>query len=272
MARLDAQLLLLFALSKSAHERAWLLTHDDTLVEDGAALAYQRLCERRASGEPVAYIVGYKEFFGLMLKVDPRVLVPRPDTETLVQWLLDLVRTDGAETSRILDLGTGSGAIALAVAAQLKQDEKPASVLAVDASGDALAVASENGRRLGLQCEVQFLQSDWFENVDGRFGFVVSNPPYIARGDPHLPALAHEPVQALVSEDDGLADIARIVHDAPPFLEPDGWLLLEHGYQQAARVRQALTSRGFVSVQSRCDLAGHERCSGGRWPQVSLAG
>lgn len=254
--RLDAQLLLLHTLGRPVHERAWLLAHDDDTLPSDAWLALAALCMRRRAGEPVAYLLGEKEFHGLPLQVDARVLVPRPDTETLVEWALDVVQ--GRDCPTVLDLGTGSGAIALAL-----QHVRPDAVVdAVDASADALAVARENARQLGLA--VRFAQADWLTGAASGYDLIVSNPPYIAAGDPHLPALAHEPASALVSGADGLDDLRRIVADAPAHLAPGGWLLLEHGHDQAAAVRALLTAAGFEAVQSRPDLAGIERCSGAR--------
>jgi release factor glutamine methyltransferase len=270
--RLDAQLLLLHALGKPADARAWLLAHDTDLLPDDVARQFQALSLRRAAGEPLAYIVGSKEFFGLALQVDSRVLVPRPDTETLVQWALDLLLataiTPPLETPvvlEVLDLGTGSGAVALAIAHSLQAASRPARLLAVDASTDALAVARANAERLGLK-NVQFLESSWLQQVSGRFALIASNPPYIASADPHLAALTHEPLQALTAGADGLDDIRQIIAQAPAHLLPGGWLLLEHGYDQAGRVRELLVNQGFEQVQSRQDLADIERCSGGQWP------
>jgi release factor glutamine methyltransferase len=276
--RLDAQLLLLHALDKPADARAWLLAHDTDLLPEAAARQFDALSLRRAAGEPLAYIVGSKEFFGLDLQVDSRVLVPRPDTETLVQWALDLLLATASapqpaaletpvalEVLEVLDLGTGSGAVALAIAHSLQAARRPARLLAVDASTDALAVASANAGRLGLK-NVQFLESSWLEQVSGRFDLIASNPPYIASADPHLAALTHEPLQALTAGADGLDDLRQIIAQAPTHLQPGGWLLLEHGYDQAAQVRALLASQGFGQVQSRQDLAGIERCSGGQWP------
>ncbi len=258
--RLDAQLLMLHALGKLPSDRAWLLAHDlDALPESGKAL-FQALVQRRATGEPVAYLTGRKEFYGLDLGVDARVLVPRPDTETLVEWALALIGASKSTTSprRVIDLGTGSGAIALA----MKHARGQLQIAATDISADALAVARANA--LQLKLDVQFSQRAWLEGVTGRFEVIVSNPPYIALHDPHLPALAHEPLQALVSGADGLDDIRHIIAQAPDHLNASGWLLLEHGFDQAAKVRTLLLSEGFTSVVSRRDLGGHERCSGGQ--------
>jgi release factor glutamine methyltransferase len=261
--RLDAQLLLLHALGKSQAERAWLITHDDEVLSDCTAVAYSALCQRRLAGEPLAYIVGSKSFFGLDLQVDKRVLVPRPDTETLVEWALALTLTSDKATS-LLDMGTGSGAIALAI----KHAKPDWQVTALDASADALAVAQNNAKRLNLS--VNFLQSSWFDSLsndkpDPKFNIIVSNPPYIVEGDWHMAALAHEPKQALTSGADGLDDIRQIIAQASDFLATNGWLLLEHGYDQAGAVRDLLSQRGFVQVQSKQDLSGIARCSGGQW-------
>ncbi|TAG36349.1 MAG: peptide chain release factor N(5)-glutamine methyltransferase [Polaromonas sp.] len=280
--RLDAQLLLLHALGRPDSDRAWLLAHDDDPLPQPAADVLRRLSLRRAAGEPLAYIVGYKDFFGLRFAVDSRVLVPRPDTETLVQWVLDAAEKAMAETTRILDLGTGSGAIAVAVAATLSQNRLAGltaatayAVDAVDASAAALAVAAENAKNLQANVQhvqsVQFIQSNWFDNVSGCYHVIASNPPYIASADPHLGALTHEPQEALTAGPDGLDDLYLIIEQAPAHLLAGGWLLLEHGYDQADAVRARLTQRGFTQVQSRPDLAGIARCSGGQWLPAKTA-
>lgn len=258
--RLDAQLLLLYALGRQSHERAWLLAHDDQTLCSAATQNFTDFCQRRISGEPIAYIVGAKAFFGLQLKCDARVLVPRPDTETLVDWALDLLATRSEKSMKVIDLGTGSGAIALALAHSLKTIE----VFALDASLDALEVAKANAIELNLK--LHFVHSNWLERVTGKFEMMVSNPPYIEDTDPHLHALRHEPREALSAGLDGLDDIRQIIAQAPSCLSPGGWLLLEHGYDQAERVRALLQQRGFEQVQGREDLAGIARCSGGRWP------
>jgi release factor glutamine methyltransferase len=258
--RLDAQLLLLHALGRAPHDRAWLLAHDTDAMPDAAWSALSAQLSRRLAGEPVAYLLGEKEFHGLDLRVDARVLVPRPDTETLVEWALECI--EGHAAPRVLDLGTGSGAIALA----LQHARADARVDAVDASADALAVAQANARRLGLP--VRFARANWLDGAETGYAVIASNPPYIAANDPHLPALRHEPVSALVAGADGLDDIRQIVRHAPAHLAEGGWLLLEHGHDQAAAVRQLLAERGFAEVQSRDDLAGIQRCSGGIWRTV----
>ena len=263
--RLDAQLLLLHALGKPDDARAWLLTHDTDVLPEKAAEDFRAMCARRAAGEPLAYIVGSKEFFGLALKVDARVLVPRPDTETLVDWALELLQKPGmAPAPAVLDLGTGSGAIALAIAHTLQATAHHGKVVAVDASADALDVARDNAGRLGLHLDL--IQSHWLKEVSGHFHLILSNPPYIASADPHLEALAYEPLAALAAGPDGLNDIREIIRQARGSLLPGGWLLLEHGYDQAEAVCALLAQAGFVQVQSRMDLAGIARCSGGLWP------
>jgi len=271
--RLDAQLLLLHVLGQPPTRRGWLLAHDTDLLPDAHAATLNQLLQRRLAGEPLAYLTGYKEFFGLDLQVDARVLVPRPDTETLVHWALDvLALPSGAaraqQPARVLDLGTGSGAIALALKASLPTLH----VVAVDLSADALAVAQSNAQR--LQLDLRLGQGAWFAglpDVSTKFDCIVSNPPYIAAQDPHLATLTHEPVQALTSGADGLDDLRHIIAHAPAHLRNNGWLLLEHGYDQAAAVRQLLQAAGFRQLQSRQDLAGIERCSGGQWRSPSTA-
>ena len=258
--RLDAQVLMLHVLRREACDRAWLLAHDTDPLEAEDHVRYVELCQRRATGEPVAYIVGRKEFFGMELLVDERVLVPRPDTETLVQWALDLLPVD--RESRVIDLGTGSGAIALAI----KKSRPRARVEAVDRSEDALAVARSNAALHSL--DVGFRKADWLAGAADRYDLVVGNPPYIAGNDPHLSALGSEPAQALVSGADGLDDLRAIVDQAPPCLSQGGWLLLEHGYDQPAAVRGLLEAAGFANVATRRDLAGNERCSGGQWLEL----
>lgn len=256
--RLDAQLLVLHALGRTNRERAWLLAHSDDAIPATALAQLQAQATRRAAGEPLAYITGNKEFYGLTLQVDSRVLDPRADTETLVDWALEVM--DAAPQARIIDLGTGSGAIALA----LKYTRPAWQVHALDFSESALTVARANAVTLAL--DVQFRQGSWLAGVAEDFALIVSNPPYIAQQDTHLAALTHEPLQALASGDDGLNDIRTIISQAPARLLPAGWLLLEHGYDQAAAVRALLHGAGFAQVQSRLDLAGIERCSGGQWP------
>ncbi|PPE69025.1 peptide chain release factor N(5)-glutamine methyltransferase [Caldimonas thermodepolymerans] len=257
--RIDAQALLAHVLDlPPGRARAWLLAHDTDPLPPAQLARYEALVQRRATGEPLAYLVGTREFYGLTLAVTPAVLVPRPDTETLVDWAVELLRPLPAP--RVADLGTGSGAIALALKHSLPQAE----VSAVDLSAEALAVARANGERLGLA--VQWLHGSWLEPLAGRrLEMIVSNPPYIADGDPHLPALQHEPERALTSGPDGLDDLRRIVAAAPHHLLPGGWLLLEHGHDQAEAVQALLREAGFQRIQTRHDLGHRPRCTGGRW-------
>ncbi len=255
VARLDAQLLLSHHLQRP---RTWLLAHDDAVLDDAVAGAFGHALQRRAAGVPLAYLVGEREFHGLVLHVTPAVLVPRPDTEVLVDWALELLAGGAAAA---VDLGTGSGAVALAV----KHGCAAAGMTATDASADALAVARANASRLGLT--VEFLRGDWWQPLAGRsFGLALSNPPYIAAADAHLAALVHEPRSALTPGGDGLSALRRIIDGAPQHLLPGAWLLLEHGHDQAAAVRQMLAARGLQACQTRHDLAGLPRCSGARGP------
>jgi len=256
--RLDAQLLLAHQLGR---RRAWLLAHGDAPITPADRQALSLLLARRAAGEPLAYLVGEREFHGLMLHVTPDVLVPRPDTETLVDWGLALLA--GLQTPHVVDLGTGSGAIALA----LKRACPHAGVHACDASAEALAVARGNGQRLSLA--VAWHHGDWWQALPSgqRFDLAVANPPYIAPGDPHLAALHHEPLAALVAQGDrgdGLADIERIVSGAAAHLHVGAWLLVEHGFDQADAAREHLCRAGFGAVTTRADLSGQPRVSGGR--------
>lgn len=269
--RLDAQLLLLHALDQNPMQsgagRAWLLAHGDDALAGTSLERFQTHVRQRLEGKPLAYITGHKEFYGLDLQVDARVLVPRPDTETLVAWALELLAGPvGARFPAplaVLDLGTGSGAIALA----LKHEKPDLRVDAVDASEDALAVARANAQRLALQ--VQFSQGFWLEQVTRQYHCIVANPPYVAAQDPHLAALVHEPVTALVSGPDGLQDIRHIVSTAASRLYPGAWLLIEHGFDQGAAVRGLFMAATYQEVETRRDLGGHERCTGGRLPETT---
>jgi release factor glutamine methyltransferase len=256
--RLDAQMLVLHCAGRPPHDRAWLLSHGADELPTEAMAQLQPLAQRRLKGEPVAYLTGHKEFYGLDLMVDARVLVPRPDTETLVDWAVEVLRS--LPQANVVDLGTGSGAIALA----LKATQPSLRVMAVDTSTGALTVASANAQRLGLT--VNFVQASWLNGVAGPFDAIVSNPPYIADHDHHLAALTHEPYSALASGADGLDDIRSIVAQATTRLKPGGWLLIEHGYDQSPAVCALLRAAGFADVQCRLDLAGIARCSGGQWP------
>jgi release factor glutamine methyltransferase len=254
-------MMLLHACKLPIHDRGWLLAHSDEVLNFKTQARYLDFLQRRAGLEPLAYITGVKEFFGLQLHIDRRVLDPRPETETLVEWALTCV----ADTSkpRIADLGTGSGAIALA----LKHSLPSAQVTAVDASADAIAVATANANRLEL--EIVTHVGSWCAPLAGQtFDLIVSNPPYVAEGDAHLAQLPHEPISALVAGKDGLDDLRQIVTQVAEQLKPGAWLLLEHGFDQAQAVQDILANQGFVSVQSRPDLAGILRCTGGQWPRV----
>jgi release factor glutamine methyltransferase len=251
--RLDAQLLLLHALGRPGGDRAWLLAHDTDELAHEVLSTFLALCERRADCEPLAYIVGCKEFFGLDLSVDARVLVPRPETETIVEWALEVLPPGG----RVVDLGTGSGAIALAI----KSARPDARVDAVDLGAEALAVARENAHRLSL--EVNFIQGSWLAGTERRYDLIIGNPPYVAQGDTHLAALKHEPLHALAAGPDGLRELRTIIDQAPARLRSGGWLMLEHGWDQAGVVRGLLQAAGLRGVATRRDLAGIERCSGG---------
>jgi release factor glutamine methyltransferase len=236
--------------------RVGLITGSQRLITENEAAAINALVARRQAGEPIAYIVGKREFFGLDFAVNDKVLIPRPDTELLVELALARLPVDGA----LLDMGTGSGAIAVAVA----HHRLDASVSALDASVDALAVARANAS--ANSAPVRFLQSDWYGALSGdMFDLIVSNPPYIASGDVHLSEgdLRFEPASALTDGADGLSDLRTIIAGAGPHLLPGGWLLLEHGYDQAAAVRELLVLQGYEQVQSWTDLGGIERVSGG---------
>jgi release factor glutamine methyltransferase len=255
--RVDADVLLGALLDRS---RTWLLTHDDAPLDAGQQTRWQDWLTRRADGVPVAYLTGQHEFHGLLLHVTPDVLDPRPDTETLVDWALEILaaRPPGAA---VVDLGTGSGAVALAI----RHRQADAQVSAVDLSPAALAVARTNGERLGLP--VCWRLGAWFAPVAGdRFDLVVSNPPYIAEGDMHLPTLRHEPTLALTSGADGLDAIRHLIADAPAHLHPGGWLLLEHGHDQGPAVAALLREAGWCGIARRADLAGHWRCTGAHLP------
>lgn len=258
--RLDAQGLLAHHLGRP---RSWVLAHGDEVLPDAAVAAVRADLRRRADGVPLAYLTSSREFHGLSLRITPDVLDPRPDTETLVDWALELLGGEcaGLAAPELVDLGTGSGAIALAV----KRSCPRARVHGTDASAAALTVARDNGDRLGLQ--VQWLQGDWWSALaTSAVDLALANPPYIAAGDPHLPALRHEPLAALTPGGDGLGALFQLIDGAVAHLRPGGWLLLEHGHDQGPAVRARLVGAGFLQVTTRRDLARHERCSGGRRP------
>jgi release factor glutamine methyltransferase len=258
--RLDAQLLLAHVLHQS---RAWLLAHSETALTAAQAATLLSLLSRRAGGEPLAYVIAESEFRGLRLHVNPAVLIPRPETEVLVEWALELLEDQPA--TRLVDLGTGSGAIALAI----KQSCHSADVWATDLSPAALEVARGNAAR--LQLPLTWRCGTWWAALPGqRFGLAVSNPPYVAGTDPHLAALSHEPRLALTPEGDpegdGLASLRALISDASQHLLPGAWLLLEHGHDQAPALHGIFQRAGFQAVQTRDDLARLPRCTGARWP------
>ena len=253
-ARLEAQYLLQHALGKP---RAWLLAHADEAPDPDQYATYAALLQRRLAGEPVAYILGEREFYGRSFRVTPATLIPRPETEHLVEAAL----ARGPHGARVLDIGTGSGCIAIT----LKLERPDWQVAGVDLSADALAVARGNGERLGAK--VEWLHGDLFAELDGRsFDLVVANPPYVAAADPHLDAgdVRFEPRTALVSGEDGLDAVRAIVTRAPAHLAPGGWLLLEHGWDQGEAVGRLLAEAGFGEVFIARDLAGRARIGGGR--------
>lgn len=253
----EARLLLRHVLQcPAARLAAW----PEATLEPADWQAYCALVERRAAGEPIAYLTGEREFFGRTFMVTPAVLIPRHETELLVE--LALAHFGDKTHTRVLDLGTGSGVLAVSLAIELPA----ADVTAVDRSRDALLVAMANAVR--LRASVSFVQSDWFSAVGGdHFQLIVANPPYVAAGDPHLDDgdVRFEPQGALASGPEGLDDLALIAAQAPKHLEPGGWLFLEHGYNQGARVRSLLADAGFASIASHRDLAGIERVTGGCW-------
>ncbi|MGF6692925.1 peptide chain release factor N(5)-glutamine methyltransferase [Pseudomonas sp. D(2018)] len=256
--RLDAELLLAAALGKP---RSFLHTWPERVVSSEVAERFASYLQRRRMGEPVAYILGHQGFWSLDLEVAPDTLIPRPDTELLVETALALLP---ASTSKVLDLGTGTGAIALALACERLGWE----VTGVDRISAAVALAERNRARLKLN-NARFVESHWFSALgEQRFALIVSNPPYIPSQDPHLAQgdVRFEPTSALVAGADGLDDIRLIIRDAPKHLLPGGWLLLEHGYDQAPAVRDLLSRQGFQHVESRRDLGDHERISLGQWP------
>jgi len=252
--RLDATVLLAHHLGV---RREWLLAHPHETLDPAIAARFEADCRRRSDDVPLAYLTGRREFRGLDLHVDPSVLVPRPETELLADWAIECLRAMATPTPRVVDLGTGSGALALAVASACPDAE----VVGTDSSPQALAVATGNARHLGLPAE--FVLGDWWTAVEGRrFDLALANPPYVDAGDPHLPRLRHEPQDALVAGANGLAALQQIIEGAP--VQLSGWLLVEHGWNQAEAVQRLMSRAGLVAIETRLDLAGMPRCTGGR--------
>lgn len=260
---LEARMLLTHV---TGYSRTQLITRDDTTLNDAQRDAFATLLARRLAGEPMAYLLGEREFFGRNFRVTPDVLIPRPDTEVAVESAL--ARIAGVAQPRVLDLGTGSGILAVTIA----RERTDAEVWATDISPGALLVAQDNATALGAS-GIRFLHSDWYDAVPAglRFHLIVSNPPYIPEGDPHLSQgdLRFEPLDALTDHHDGLSDLATIVAGAGPRLLPGGWLLMEHGFDQSAATQALLVQAGFEAVFTARDLAGQDRVSGGRWHGVT---
>ena len=255
---IDARALLRHALGASAAD---LIAHPDRVLSSAQNAAFAALVARRCAGEPVAYIIGTREFFSLEFSVTPAVLIPRPDTELLIEFVLEHITPERAGC--VLDLGTGSGCVAISVAKARPRSQ----VVAVDSSAAALAVARDNVRRHSAD-NVELIAGDWLGAVAGRrFDLIVANPPYVAAGDPHLTQgdLRFEPLAALFAGGDGLDCIRLIIAAAPQYLSRGGWLAFEHGYDQAMRCRELLARAGFGGAFTRTDLAGAERVSGGQW-------
>lgn len=260
-AKAEAQLLLQTALKT---DRAWLISHDSDALGANIHGEFQALLLRRLKGEPIAYILGYREFYGLKLLVTPDTLIPRPDTETLVEAAL--AKIPAHAKADILDLGTGTGAIALAVGNHRPDTQ----ITAIDASQNALSVAQQNAQNLYI-ANVQFLQSDWFSAINHqRFDLILSNPPYIEEADAHLQQgdLRFEPTSALTSGPDGLDDIRRIVQDCLIYMKPQGWLMLEHGYNQAQAVANLMAENGLVDIATIKDLGGNDRVTVAKNPLI----
>ncbi len=265
---------MLHALGRSSEQRAWLLAHGDEQLSDKEHACFEDLVKKRLNHMPLSYLTGHKEFYGLKLRIDPRVLDPRADTETLVDWALERLKDNPpharGQDRHVLDMGTGSGAIALALKAHCPE----CTLWALDKSQEALALAKQNAQDLAL--ELHFLHGHWFDalrpvgevGAGKKFDLIVSNPPYIAPKDPHLAHLIHEPREALVAQNEGLSDLIEICKQSVLHLQPGAWLLLEHGHDQGPQVREILAGLGFGFVQTRHDLAGIERCTGAQWPKM----
>ncbi|AJI82790.1 N5-glutamine S-adenosyl-L-methionine-dependent methyltransferase [Yersinia enterocolitica] len=252
----DAEILLSFVTGRA---RTYLLAFGETQLTAEQLAVLEPLAARREQGEPIAYLVGEREFWSLPLSVSSATLIPRPDTECLVEQALAHLPVTPC---RILDLGTGTGAIALALAS-----ERPdCAVMGVDIKADAVALARHNAKKLAIN-NVDFLQSSWFDSVSGRFTLIVSNPPYIDANDPHLNEgdVRYEPHSALVAEAEGIADLAEIIRQSPAYLEVGGWLMLEHGWQQATAVQKLLNNSGFSAVMTYKDYGNNDRVTLAQW-------
>lgn len=261
-ARIEIQILLHSIMPQAT--RAWLIAHENDALDANIHAGLQKLLQRRLTGEPIAHIIGHREFYGLDLQVTADTLIPRPDTETLVEAALSCIPEH--KKAHVLDLGTGTGAIALAIAKHRPQVE----VVAVDASEKALSVAKNNAQRLAIS-NVSFQVSNWYDAVENeRFDLIVSNPPYIEQDDVHLQQgdLRFEPLTALASGIDGLDDIRQIIANALPHLKPQGWLLLEHGYNQADSVTDLMADIGLVDITTIQDLGGNDRVTLGKNPLI----
>jgi release factor glutamine methyltransferase len=255
--RLDAQMLLLHICGRNVYDRSWLYLNRDTPIDEHKTLDFFKILDRHTRGQPVAYLIGYTEFYGLTLNVNHSVLIPRNDTEILVEWALALIRTKNFCCA--IDLGCGSGAIAVA----LKTHAPAVSVTAIDYSIEALHVAQNNATSLSL--DINFKVGNWLDECKEQFDLILSNPPYIAQNDAHLAKLHAEPISALVSGIDGLSDLKIIIEQSCSHLVIGGCLLLEHGWDQGEAVRSLLSKANYSNIETRKDLAGHERVTMGIW-------
>ncbi len=258
---LEARMLLSHILNVSATA---LITWPERQIEPSVVSELSQSLKRRQNGEPIQYIIGSTEFWGRTIAVNPDVLIPRPETETLVELAMAKNTEQAIDAPQILDLGTGSGAIAIALASELPE----AMLTAVDISESALQVARANADRNRIE-NINFYQSDWFSAVNEteQFEIIVANPPYIAEDDPHLEQLTHEPMTALTADNNGLADIEHLIMRSTGYLKPDGWLIIEHGYQQGADLRRLFKEHSYRRISTTTDLAGHERITAAQRPE-----